>query len=65
MEILIYKCNDCGMVPSNQDAVHRYGAYCNRCGGKHSIESPHRDLDTIDLDHDLGLRDLTDPWGGE
>ena len=25
-------------------------------------EPPHRDLDTIDLDHDLGLRDLTDPF---
>jgi hypothetical protein len=25
----------------------------------------HRDLDTIDLDHDRGLRDLTDPFTGE
>jgi hypothetical protein len=25
----------------------------------------HSDLNTIDLDHDLGLRDLTDPFGGE
>jgi len=24
-----------------------------------------RDLDTIDLDHDLGIRDLTDPFTGE
>ena len=23
---------------------------------------PHSDLDTIDLEHDQGLRDLTDPW---
>ena len=23
----------------------------------------HSDLNTIDLDHDLGLRDLTDPFG--
>ena len=27
--------------------------------------SNHMDLDTIDLDHDLGLRDLTDPFTGE
>ena len=26
---------------------------------------PHTDLDTIDLDHDLGLRSLTDPFGEE
>ena len=25
----------------------------------------HMDLDTIDLDHDLGVRDLTDPFTGE
>jgi hypothetical protein len=25
----------------------------------------HRDLDTIDEDHDRGLRDLTDPFTGE
>ena len=25
----------------------------------------HQDLDTIDLDHDLGVRDLTDPFTGE
>ena len=25
----------------------------------------HSDLNTIDLDHDLGLRDLTDPFGEE
>lgn len=25
-------------------------------------EPAHSDLDTIDLEHDLGLRDLTDPW---
>lgn len=27
--------------------------------------SRHSDLDTIDLDHDLGTRDLTGPFGGE
>lgn len=27
--------------------------------------SPHRDLDVLDLEHDLGLRDLTDPFTGE
>ena len=27
--------------------------------------SNHMDLDTIDLDHDLGVRDLTDPFTGE
>jgi hypothetical protein len=26
---------------------------------------PHSDLDTIDLEHDLGLRDLTSPFGEE
>jgi hypothetical protein len=26
---------------------------------------PHTDLDTIDLSHDLGLRDLTSPFGEE
>ncbi len=28
-------------------------------------ELPHSDLDTIDLDHDLGTRDLTDPFTGK
>ena len=28
-------------------------------------EERHSDLDTIDLDHDLGLRDLTGPFGEE
>ena len=26
---------------------------------------PHSDLDTIDEDHDLGIRDLTDPFTGQ
>jgi len=28
------------------------------------VERRHTDLDTIDLDHDLGMRDLTDPFSG-
>jgi hypothetical protein len=28
------------------------------------VEQRHSDLDTIDLDHDLGMRDLTDPFTG-
>ena len=28
-------------------------------------EERHSDLDTIDLDHDLGTRDLTSPFGEE
>ena len=30
--------------------------------GRGNWEPPHSDLDTIDLEHDQGLRDLTDPW---
>ena len=26
---------------------------------------PHSDLDTIDLEHDMGIRDLTNQFGGE
>jgi hypothetical protein len=38
--------------------------WCNRCDGHHKAR-PHRDLDTIDIEHDMGLRDLTDPFTGE
>ena len=38
-----------------------------RIGATTSCDCPcrdrHSDLNTIDLDHDLGLRDLTDPFG--
>ena len=36
-----------------------------RVDGLVKADPNHMDLDTIDLDHDLGIRDLTDPFTGE
>ena len=61
--------------PGNKTALEAIVGYCyfelpSGCwGSKVSVHDwlaqwslPHRDLDTIDLEHDQGLRDLTDPW---
>jgi hypothetical protein len=37
--------------------------WCNQCGGYHA--RGYSDLDELDLEHDLGLRYLTDPFTGE
>ncbi len=34
----MYKCIDCGMIPSDQDKAH-LGYKCNRCGGENIDES--------------------------
>ena len=37
-------------------------AYLRLCDCPHRL-GQHSDLDTIDHDHDMGLRDLSDPFG--
>ncbi len=49
-----YKANN---ITSTYDPTH---VTCEGC--QTAMEPRHRDLDTIDLDHDLGTKWLTDPW---
>jgi len=47
------KCSACGYHHPQDES----------CTNKSQKEKRHSDLDTIDLSHDLGTRDLTDPFG--
>ena len=44
---------------------HEYGTGLGTGRGQRYLLRSYMDLYTIDLDHDLGVRDLTDPFTGE
>ncbi len=44
------------------DGIMQAAIAAGRFRANREWEPPHRDLDTIDLEHDLGTKWLTDPW---
>ena len=54
-------CNECGLVYSLVFRTQFHKVDCT-VGLKEDRSLAHSDLNTIDLDHDLGTKDLTDPF---
>jgi len=48
-----------------QEHFDAYGVGLGTGQGQKYLLASSMDLHTIDLDHDLGIRDLTDPFTGE